>query len=122
GFHTLSHHSNSEENKARFALINRYHVGLFAYFLDKLKNTPDGDGTLLDNAMVLYGSGMSDGNAHNHDPLPIVLAGKAGGALEDKRHINMPELTLKSNRLLAMLHKLGVEQDKFGDSTGVLTI
>lgn len=122
GFHTLSHHSNNEDNKARFALINRYHVSLLAYFLDRLQNTPDGDGTLLDNSLVLYGSGMSDGNSHNHDPLPIVLAGKAGGALEGNRHINLPELTPMSNLLLAMLDKLGVEQQSFGDSTGMLAI
>jgi hypothetical protein len=122
GFHTLSHHSNSDENKARFALINRYHVSLLAYFLDKLQSTPDGDGSLLDNAIVLYGSGMSDGNAHNHDPLPVVLAGKGGGTLEGNRHINLPELTPMSNLLLATLDKLGVEQDKFGDSTGILAI
>ncbi|HEY0963930.1 MAG TPA: DUF1552 domain-containing protein [Pseudomonadales bacterium] len=122
GFHTLSHHSNSEDNKARFALINRYHVSLLAYFLDRLQNTPDGEGTLLDNALVMYGSGMSDGNAHNHDPLPIVLAGRAGGTLEGNRHINLADPTPMSNLLLAMLGKLGVEAESFGDSTGVLAI
>jgi hypothetical protein len=122
GFHTLSHHSNSEDAKARFALINRYHVGLFAYFLDKLHNTPDGDGTLLDNSMIMYGSGMSDGNSHNHDPLPIVLAGRAGGALETNRHLVYPTGTPMSNLLVSMLGKLGVEQDSFGDSTGHLAI
>jgi hypothetical protein len=122
GFHTLSHHSNSEDNKARFALINRYHVGLFAYFLDKLANTPDGDGTLLDNSLVMYGSGMSDGNSHNHDPLPIVLAGRAGGTLEGNRHLAFPAGTPMSNLLVSMLGKLGVEQESFGDSTGHLTI
>ncbi len=122
GFHTLSHHSNNEDNKARFALINRYHVGLFAYFLDKLAKTPDGDGTLLDNALVMYGSGMSDGNSHNHDPLPIVLAGRAGGALETNRHLVFPSGTPMSNLLVSMLGKLGVEQESFGDSTGHLTI
>ncbi len=122
GFHTLSHHSNNEDNKARFALINRYHVGLFAYFVDKLKNTQDGDGTLLDHSLVMYGSGMSDGNSHNHDPLPIVLAGSAGGTLEGNRHLVFPSGTPMSNLLVSMLGKLGVEQDSFGDSTGHLTI
>ena len=122
GFHTLSHHSNNEDNKARFALINRYHVGLFGYFLDKLQKTPDGEGTLLDNSLVLYGSGMSDGNSHNHDPLPIVLAGKAAGTLEGNRHLNLPSGTPMSNLLLSMLGKLGVEQDSFGDSTGRVAI
>jgi hypothetical protein len=121
-FHTLSHHSNSEENKSRFALINHYHATLFAYFLEKLNSVPEGDGTLLDNSLVMYGSGMSDGNSHNHDPLPIVLAGRAGGALEGNRHLVFPERTNMSNLLVALLDKLGVAQDNFGDSTGHLSI
>ena len=121
-FHILSHHSHVEENKARFAVLNRYHVGLLAYLLEKLDSLPDGDGSLLDNSMVLYGSGMSDGNEHNHGPLPIVLAGRAGGALEGNRHLrNAPDTTM-SNLLLAMLHKLGIEQESFGDSTEALAI
>jgi hypothetical protein len=121
-FHTLSHHSNNEDNKARFALINRYHVGLFADFCNKLAALPDGDGTLLDNALVLYGSGMSDGNSHNHDPLPIALVGAAGGTLEGNRHLMFPEKTNMSNLLLSLLDKLGLPQDSFGDSTEQLTI
>ena len=73
-FHTLSHHSNIKDNMERFAQLNKYHVTIFTYLLDKLKKTPDGDGTLLDHSMVLYGSAMSDGNQHNHGPLPIILA------------------------------------------------
>lgn len=122
GFHTLSHHSNNEENKARFAVLNRYHVSLFGYFLDKLEAVKEGDGTLLDNALVLYGSGMSDGNSHNHDPLPVVLAGRAGGKLEGNRHLVFPPKTPMSNLLLSMLDKLGIEQTSFGDSTGHLPI
>ena len=121
-FHILSHHSNNEDNKARFAVLNRYHSTLFAYFLDKLGKVPDGDGTLLDHSLVLYGSGMSDGNSHNHDPLPIVLAGRAGGALQGNRHIRQKELTPMSNLLLAMLDKLGCPEERFGDSTGRLAI
>jgi hypothetical protein len=121
-FHILSHHSNNEDSKLRFAELNRYHVTLLAKFLDKLKATPDGDGSLLDHAMILYGSGMSDGNSHNHDPLPLLLAGGASGTLEGNRHLRFPERTPMSNLLLAMLHKLGVEADSFGDSTGALTI
>jgi hypothetical protein len=121
-YHTLSHHSNSDENKARYAVLNRYHVGLFAYFLEKLSAIPDGDGTLLDNSLIMYGSGMSDGNSHNHDPLPIVLAGRAGGRLEGNRHIVSPERTNMSNLLVSMLDKLEVPQDSFGDSTGHLTL
>ncbi|MEO8307859.1 MAG: DUF1552 domain-containing protein [Pseudomonadota bacterium] len=121
-FHILSHHSNNEDNKARFAVLNRYHSTLFAYFLDRLSKVPDGDGTLLDHSLVLYGSGMSDGNSHNHDPLPIVLAGRAGGAIQGNRHIRQKELTPMSNLLLAMLGKMGCPEEKFGDSTGRLAI
>jgi hypothetical protein len=121
-FHTLSHHSNSEDNKAKFAQLNRYHVTLLRYFLDKLEATPDGDGTLLDNSLVMYGSGMSDGNSHNHDPLPIVLIGGAAGTLEGNRHLVMPEKTPMTNLLVGMLNKLGVEQQSLGDSTGILSL
>ncbi len=121
-FHILSHHSNNEDNKARFAVLNRYHSGLFAYFLDKLAKSPDGDGSLLDHSLILYGSGMSDGNSHNHDPLPIVLAGKASGALQANRHLVQPEHTPMSNLLLAMLQKLGCREEHFGDSTTALML
>jgi hypothetical protein len=121
-FHILSHHSNVRENQDRFAVLNRYHVGLLAYLLGKLQAIPDGDGTLLDHSMVLYGSAMSDGNQHNHGPLPIILAGGASGRLTGGRHIrNTPDTTM-SNLLLAMLDKLGVPTEKFGDSTGMLSI
>jgi len=122
GFHTLSHHSNNEEQKARFAILNRYHTGLLAYFMEKLQATPDGDGTLLDNSMLLYGSGMSDGNSHNHDPLPIILAGGASGRLEGNRHIVTPNKTPLSNLLLSMINLVGIEQESFGDSTGFVAI
>ena len=121
-FHILSHHSHVEENKAKFAVLNRYHVGLYAYLLDKLHSLPDGDATLLENALIIYGSGMSDGNEHNHDPLPIVLAGHAGGSLTGGRHLRHEPGTTMSNLLLAILHKLGVEADAIGDSTEPLAI
>jgi hypothetical protein len=121
-FHILSHHSNNRENMDRFAVLNRYHVTLFAYLLDKLRSTPDGDGTLLDHSLVLYGSAMSDGNQHNHGPLPVILAGGASGRLKGGRHIRNPKDTTMSNLLLAMLDKLGIAPEKFGDSTGMLQI
>jgi hypothetical protein len=121
-FHILSHHAHIEANKAKFAVLNRYHVGLLVYLLDKLDSLPDGDGSLLDHSMVLYGSGMSDGNEHNHGPLPVVLAGGAGGALEGGRHLRHKPDTTMSNLLLAMLLKLGIERESFGDSTEVLAI
>jgi len=121
-YHTLSHHSNNEDSKLRFAELNRYHATLLARFLDRLKATPDGEGSLLDHAMILYGSGMSDGNSHNHDPLPLLLAGGASGKLEGNRHLMFPERTPMSNLLLALLQKLGVEAESFGDSTGPLAV
>jgi hypothetical protein len=121
-FHTLSHHSNIQANKDRFAILNMYHVALFQYFLDKLQSTPDGDGSLLDHSMVLYGSGMSDGNQHNHTDLPIILAGGASGRLQGGRHIRNPKKTPMANLLLAMLDKMQVPAEKFGDSTGRVEI
>lgn len=121
-FHTLSHHSHIEENKQRFAVLNRYHIGLLVYLLEKLDSLPDGDGSLLDNSVVLYGSGMSDGNEHNHSPLPILLAGHAGGTLAGGRHLRHDPDTSMSNLLLALLHKLGIEQESFGDGSEVLPV
>ena len=121
-FHTLSHHSNIQENKERFALLNRYHVTLLAYFLEKLSKTPDGDGSLLEHSMVLYGSGMSDGNQHNHTDLPVIVAGGASGRLKGGRHIVNPQNTPMSNLLVSMLRTLDVPADKFGDSTGTVEL
>jgi hypothetical protein len=121
-FHILSHHSNLRENMDRFAVLNRYHVTLFTYLLNKLQSIPDGDGTLLDHSMILYGSAMSDGNQHNHGPLPVILAGGASGALKGGRHLRHPKDTTMSNLLLAMLDKLSIPTEKFGDSTGMLQI
>jgi hypothetical protein len=122
GFHSASHHSDVPENMEKFAQINRYHASMLAYFLKKLQATPDGDGTLLDHSMVLYGSAMSDGNKHNHDPLPIVLAGGASGQLKGGRHLRFAQHTTMSNLLLAMLDKLGAPATRFGDSTAELEI
>jgi hypothetical protein len=121
-FHTLSHHSNVKENIERFAVLNTYHVGLFAYFLEKLRATPDGDGTLLDHSLVLYGSGMSDGNQHNHTDLPVVLAGGASGRLKGGRHLRHPKNTPMANLLVAMLDTLDIPTDKFGDSNGEVNL
>ncbi len=122
GFHVASHHSNLRANMDRFALINKYHVDLLAYYLGKLKSTPDGDGNLLDHSMVLYGSSMSNGNQHDHDPLPIVLAGGAAGQLKGGRHMRYAPHTPMSNLLLSMLDKLGIQAERHGDSTGRLEI
>jgi len=122
GFHVASHHSNVRASMDKYALINKYHVGLLAYFLDKLKATPDGDGSLLDHSMVLYGSSMSNGNQHDHDPLPVILAGGACGQLKGGRHMQYAPHTPMSNLLLSMLDKLGIQADHHGDSTGKLEI
>jgi hypothetical protein len=121
-FHILSHHSNVQDNIDRFAVLNRYHATLLAYFLEKLRATPDGDGTLLDHSMVLYGSGMSDGNQHNHTDLPIVLAGGASGRLKGGRHLVNPTKTPMGNLLVAILDKFDVPVKKLGDSNGMITI
>jgi hypothetical protein len=121
-FHNLSHHSNDRGNMDRFALLNTYHMTKFAYFVDKLKSTADGDGTLLDHSLVLYGSSLSDGNQHNFSPLPIVLAGTASGQLKGGRHLQFPKDTHMSNLLLALLNKLGARQQSFGDSTEMLSV
>jgi Protein of unknown function (DUF1552) len=122
GFHGASHHANVKANMDNFALINKYHVQMLAYFIEKLASAPDGDGTLLDHSMILYGSAMSNGNQHDHDPLPIVLVGGASGKLQGSRHIVAAPHTPMSNLLLTMLDKLGAHRDSFGDSTGKLEI
>src|SRR5580765_1277775 len=121
-FHILSHHSNLRENMDKFAVLNRYHMTVFTYLLEKLKATPDGDGNLLDHSIVLYGSAMADANQHNHAPLPIILAGAASGKLKGGRHIRNTKDTTMSNLLLAMLDKLGIPTEKFSDSTAMLQI
>jgi hypothetical protein len=122
GFHNASHHSNERRNMDSFARINHYHVALLANFLRKLEATPDGDGNLLDHSMILYGSSLSDGNEHNFDPLPIILAGGASGRLDSGRHLRHASHTPMSNLLLTMLHKLGVPAESIGDSTEPLNI
>jgi hypothetical protein len=122
GFHNASHHSNERRNMEQFALINTFHASLIARFLAKLQNTPDGEHNLLHNTMALYGSSMSDANEHNFDPLPIILAGNAGGRLQGNRHLSFAPHTPMSNLLLAMLHRLDVPVGKIGDSTGALGI
>jgi hypothetical protein len=119
-FHPASHHQNNAARLENLTKINTYHVGLFAYMLEKLRSTRDGDGTLLDHTLMLYGSGMSNSNVHNHSPLPILLAGGAAGNLQGGRHVKFAENTPMANLLLTILHKAGVEQDSIGDSTGPL--
>ncbi len=121
-FHALSHHGESPAKLEEFARLNAYHVSKAAYFIDRLKNTPDGDGNLLDHTLVLYGSPMGDSHVHEHKHLPIFLAGKAGGALKGNRHIRCAEGTPMANVLLTVLHRLGVDAKHIGDSTGEVAL
>ncbi len=121
GFHPASHHQNNPERLENLTKINTYHVGLMAYFLGKLKATPDGDGNLLDHSLILYGSGMSNSNVHNHAPLPVLVAGRAAGRMKGGRHLKYAEGTPMANLLLTILDKAGVHQERVGDSTGMLT-
>jgi hypothetical protein len=120
-FHPASHHQNNAARLENLTKIQTYHVSLFAYMVEKLKSIKDGDGTLLDHTLMLYGSGMSNSNIHNHSPLPIVLAGGAAGGMQGGRHLKYAEETPMANLLLTILHKAGVEQQSIGDSAGLLT-
>jgi hypothetical protein len=117
-FHSASHHQEKEDKILDYAKINTYHVSMVPYFLNKLKNTPDGEGNLLDNTLVLYGSPMGDSNLHNHKRVPLFLAGRAGGTLKGNIHVRTPDGTPTANAMLTVLHKLGVDLPEFGDSTG----
>jgi hypothetical protein len=118
GHHEISHHQNLPEAIKKNIKIQIYHVGLFAQFLEKMRSTPDGDGSLLDNSIVLFGSNMSNSNLHDHFPLPNILVGKGAGRLKGGRHIKYPDRTPMTNLLLTLLDKAGVSLDVLGDSTG----
>jgi hypothetical protein len=118
--HAVSHHRNDPELIAKKAKIDVYQAQLFAYFLGRLKATPDGDGTLLDHSLVLYGGGMGNGNLHRHTDLPCVVAGRLGGQFQTGRHLAYPQNTPMTNLLLTILAGSGIPQEKLGDSTGRL--
>jgi hypothetical protein len=119
GFHNASHHNERPERIQDFAKINRYHVSLVPYFLDRLKRTPDGDGNLLDNTLMIYGSPMGNPNVHNHKRCPLFLAGKAGGQLKGGLHIKAADGTPMANVFVTMAQMLGMSDlTSFGDSTG----
>jgi hypothetical protein len=120
-FHATSHHQNDPEKLEKLTKINTYHVSLVAYLLEKLKSMKDGDGTMLDNSLILFGSCMSNSNNHDHSPLPVFVGGGATGNLKGNRHIKLPEDTPMSNLLATVLTKAGIGQDKVGDSTGIIT-
>jgi hypothetical protein len=121
GHHDLSHHGNDQAKKDKIRQINTFHVQQLAYLLERLNSITEGDGTLLDHSMIAYGSGNSDGNRHNHDDLPILLAGSGCGTIATGRHIRYPKETPLNNLWLAMLERIECRIDKLGDSTGVLS-
>ena len=120
--HPISHHQRDPVRMEKCAKINHYHVTLFSYFLDRMRNTPDGDGSLLDHAAILYGAGMSEGNGHVPTNLPILLAGRAAGQLEGGRHIRYPEGTPLANFHVSLLDKLGAPVQSHGNSTGAVDL
>jgi hypothetical protein len=122
GFHSASHTSGAAEAKKQFAKMNRYHVQVLAHFLSKLKSTPDGDGNLLDHSFVMFGSTMSNGDIHDHSPLPIMIVGGGAGKLTAGRHVKYPVHTPLANVLLTVLHQIGVPKESFGDSTEPIEI
>jgi hypothetical protein len=121
-FHTMSHHGSTPSKILDYAKLNTYHMSLLPYFFEKLKNTPDGDGNLLDHTLVYYGSPIGDSNVHAHKRVPALLVGHASGGLKGNMHFRAKDETPNANLLLAILSKLGIEQELIGDSTGVLAI
>ncbi len=120
GHHDLSHHGKDPEKLQNLSKINRFHAEQFAYFLRKLKETKEGSGSLMDNSMIVYGSGLADPDHHDHGNLPILLAGRGGGTITPGRHIRFEKDTPMANLFLSMMDRVGVEAPRFGDSTGKL--
>jgi hypothetical protein len=120
GHHTLSHHDNDETKKQKIAKINRLHITQFAKFLERLKSVREGEGTLLDNSMIVYGSGIADGNSHSHRDLPVLVAGQGGKTVKTGRHLKLGGEMPLNNLYLSMLDGMGVPAQKLGDSTGKL--
>jgi hypothetical protein len=122
-FHSASHHQDRDDRITEYAKINKYHVSMLPYFLEKLKNTPDGESNLLENTMLIYGSPMGNSNVHNHKRCPLILAGHAGGALKGGLHVKAADGTPMANALLTVAHALGLDDLKtLGDSTGPMDL
>jgi hypothetical protein len=123
GFHPASHHGNNPRRVEEFYQINKYHVGLLPYFLEKLQKTMDGEASLLDKTMIVYGSPMADGNTHNHRRCPLIVLGGANGQLAGNMHLRATDGTPMANVMLSLLHSLGVaDVHRFGDSTGTFPL
>jgi hypothetical protein len=122
GFHIASHHQDRDERILEFAKINRYHVSLLPYFLNRLKSIPDGESDLLTNSVIVYGSPMGNSNVHNHKRCPLIVLGHAGGKLKGNWHIKNPDGTPMANAMLSVLQMVGLEIDQFGDSTKAMEL
>jgi hypothetical protein len=123
GFHNASHHGDTEQRIIQFAAINKYHISVVAYFIDKLKKTQEGGKSLLDQSLILYGSPMGNSNLHNHKRVPLIVLGHAGGALKGGIHYKAPDATPSANMFLTLLHRIGLDDVQyFGDSTGEIQI
>ncbi|MBM3778224.1 MAG: DUF1552 domain-containing protein [Acidimicrobiia bacterium] len=120
--HPASHHGNNPEKLERLALLNTFHIGLFGYFLQKMQETPDGDGSLLDHTLLLFGSGMSDGNIHLMYDVPTVVVANKGFDIQTGRHMRAPKETPLTNLQLTLMEKMGLQMEKFGNSNGELTM
>jgi hypothetical protein len=120
GHHDLSHHGGARAKQDQISKINQYHMQLFGYWLDQLAKIREGDGSLLDNCMIVYGSGIADGNSHDHDNLPIALLGRGGGTVTSGRRLRVRPGTPLTNLYCSMLERMGAAVDKFADSTGTI--
>ena len=123
GFHPASHHGEREERIEEFAKINRYHVSTIPYFLERLRDTPEGDSNLLEKALILYGSPMGNPHVHNHKRCPLFLAGHGNGHFKGNLHVKGADGTPMANTMLTVLRRLGLDElESFGDSTGEMAI
>jgi len=120
--HPLTHHSGNKEKISKVVQIQTYHAKMFSYYLEKMQAATDGDGTLLDHSMIVYGGSISDANVHKHEDLPILLVGGGNGRFKGGRHVRYPKDTPVANLFLTLLDNLGVRKESFGDSTGHLTV
>jgi hypothetical protein len=120
--HSMSHHGNNPEKMKVFSKLNTYHIETLTYFLKKLESVPDADGNLLDRTVVLYGSGMSDGNTHNNFNVPVVVVGGQRMNVKGNRHVKYPKGTPLANLMLGVMDRFGVQMDKFGDSTSEIDL
>jgi hypothetical protein len=119
-FHPLSHHGDDPEKKARLALVQSFHTKVFTGFLEKLDSMEEGNGTVLDNSIILFGSNMSNSDKHNNDPLPSAVFGLGGGSIKGGQHLAYPQDTPHANLLLTLMQRAGIPEEKFGDSSGTL--